>query len=155
MCIRDRLGPVFVKMAQTLSTRPDIIGDEAADALKPLQDQMTAFPSNDAYEQIRRCLDRDGPVCPGDPTWTGSSDAEPIYAELSAMPVAAASIGQVYKGKLHTGERVAVKVQRPGVLRRIALDLHISRMALIWLEESGLNGSEGLANIVDLSLIHI
>ena len=143
------LGPVFVKMAQTLSTRPDIIGAEAADALKPLQDQMTAFPSNDAYEQIRRCLDRDGPVCPGDPTWTGSSDAEPIYAELSAMPVAAASIGQVYKGKLHTGERVAVKVQRPGVLRRIALDLHISRMALIWLEESGLNGSEGLANIVD------
>ena len=143
------LGPVFVKMAQTLSTRPDIIGAEAADALKPLQDQMTAFPSNDAYEQIRRCLDRDGPVCPGDPTWTGSSDAEPIYAELSAVPVAAASIGQVYKGKLHTGERVAVKVQRPGVLRRIALDLHISRMALIWLEESGLNGSEGLANIVD------
>ena len=63
--------------------------------------------------------------------------------------MAAASIGQVYKGKLHTGERVAVKVQRPGVLRRIALDLHISRMALIWLEESGLNGSEGLANIVD------
>uniref|UniRef100_A0A7S0KYW5 ABC1 atypical kinase-like domain-containing protein n=1 Tax=Micromonas pusilla TaxID=38833 RepID=A0A7S0KYW5_MICPS len=143
------LGPVFVKMAQTLSTRPDIIGAEAADALKPLQDQMTAFPSNDAYEQIRRTLGWDGPVCPGDPTWTGSSDAEPIYAELSATPVAAASIGQVYKGKLHTGERVAVKVQRPGVLRRIALDLHISRMALIWLEESGLNGSEGLANIVD------
>ena len=143
------LGPVFVKMAQTLSTRPDIIGAEAADALKPLQDQMTAFPSNDAYEQIRRTLDWDGPVCPGDPTWTGASDAKPIYAELSATPVAAASIGQVYKGKLHTGERVAVKVQRPGVLRRIALDLHISRMALIWLEESGLNGSEGLANIVD------
>ena len=148
------LGPVFVKMAQTLSTRPDIIGSEAADALKPLQDQMTAFPSDDAYEQIRRTLKAldpqyDGPVCPGDPTWRGSKDAKPIYAELTAVPVAAASIGQVYKGKLHTGERVAVKVQRPGVLRRIALDLHISRMALIWLEESGLNGSEGLANIVD------
>ena len=63
--------------------------------------------------------------------------------------MAAASIGQVYKGTLWDDSEVAVKVQRPGVLFQIALDLHIARMALIWLEESGINGSTDLANIVD------
>ena len=56
------LGPVFVKMAQTLSTRPDIIGDEAADALKPLQDEMDPFPSGDAYAQMRKELKYEGPI---------------------------------------------------------------------------------------------
>ena len=143
------LGPVFVKMAQTLSTRPDIIGDEAADALKPLQDQMSPFSSAGAYEQIREELKHDGPIHPGDTTWKGSKRAKPLYAELSDEPVAAASIGQVYKGRTTDGRRVAVKVQRPGVLRQIAMDLHIARMTLIWIEESGLNGATDLANIVD------
>ena len=143
------LGPVFVKMAQTLSTRPDIIGDEAADALKPLQDQMAAFSSVGAYEQIRDELRHEGPVHPGDTTWRGSASAPPLYAELSDEPVAAASIGQVYKGVTVDGQEVAVKVQRPGVLRQIAMDLHIARITLIWIEESGLNGATDLANIVD------
>ena len=143
------LGPVFVKMAQTLSTRPDIIGDEAADALKPLQDQMAAFSSVGAYEQIRSELKHQGPVHPGDKTWKGDANAKPLYSELSAEPVAAASIGQVYKGKTTKGKDVAVKVQRPGVLQQIAMDLHIARMTLIWIEDSGLNGATDLANIVD------
>ena len=143
------LGPVFVKMAQTLSTRPDIIGDEAADALKPLQDQMAPFSSVGAYEQIRDELRHEGPVHPGDTTWRGSRSAPPLYAELSDEPVAAASIGQVYKGRTVDGRAVAVKVQRPGVLRQIAMDLHIARITLIWIEESGLNGATDLANIVD------
>jgi hypothetical protein len=143
------LGPVFVKMAQTLSTRPDIIGDEAADALKPLQDQMAPFSSVGAYEQIRDELRHNGPVHPGDTTWRGSRSAPPLYAELSDEPVAAASIGQVYKGRTVDGRAVAVKVQRPGVLRQIAMDLHIARITLIWIEESGLNGATDLANIVD------
>ena len=143
------LGPVFVKMAQTLSTRPDIIGDEAADALKPLQDQMAPFSSVGAYEQIRDELRHEGPVHPGDETWRGGASAPPLYAELSAEPVAAASIGQVYKGVTVDGREVAVKVQRPGVLRQIAMDLHIARITLIWIEESGLNGATDLANIVD------
>ena len=142
-------GPVFVKMAQTLSTRPDIIGDEAADALKPLQDQMAPFSSVGAYEQIREELRHEGPVHPGDETWRGGASAPPLYAELSAEPVAAASIGQVYKGVTVDGREVAVKVQRPGVLRQIAMDLHIARITLIWIEESGLNGATDLANIVD------
>jgi hypothetical protein len=85
--------------------------------------------------------------------WKGD-DVRPLYKTLSAEPVAAASIGQVYKGELWAAEdgksiEVAVKVQRPGVLRQIALDLHIARMALEWLEESGLNGATDLPNIVD------
>ena len=143
------LGPVFVKIAQTLSTRPDVIGQEAADALTVLQDQMTPFPSDDAYRNIREEFKYDGPICPGDPTWKGD-DVRPMYKSLSPKPVAAASIGQVYKGELWDDEgEVAVKVQRPGVLRQIALDLHISRLGLEWLEESGLNGAEDLPNIVD------
>ena len=150
---------------QTLSTRPDIIGDEAADALKPLQDQMKAFSSDDAYRNIRKEFNWDGPIAPGDKTWAGNPAARTLYKTLSAEPVAAASIGQVYKGTLWDEDAdgwekratdtdgaaidVAVKVQRPGVLRQIALDLHIARLALIWVEESGFNGSTGLANIVD------
>ena len=149
------LGPVFVKMAQTLSTRPDIIGDEAADALKPLQDEMDPFSSEQAYGQIREELGFDGPIHPGDESWRkqnpGNTSGPPraLYKTLSPTPVAAASIGQVYKGTLWDDREVAVKVQRPGVLRQIALDLHIARIALIWLEESGINGSTDLANIVD------
>jgi hypothetical protein len=144
--------------SQTLSTRPDIIGDEAADSLKPLQDQMAPFSSVGAYDTIRNELKHAGPVCPGDTSWKGPTDSvssndsknnRPLYKELSKEPVAAASIGQVYKGLTWDGRQVAVKVQRPGVLRQIALDLHIARMTLIWIEESGLNGATDLANIVD------
>ena len=106
------------EMAQTLSTRPDIIGDEAADALKPLQDQMAPFSSVGAYEQIREELRHEGPVHPGDETWRGGASAPPLYAELSAEPVAAASIGQVYKGVTVDGREVAVKVQRPACCGR-------------------------------------
>jgi len=142
------LGPVFVKMAQTLSTRPDVIGTEAATSLTVLQDQMSPFSSEDAYNNIRDELNYQGPIAPGDKTWTGA-DVRPLYKTLSELPVAAASIGQVYKGQLWDGSDVAVKVQRPGVLRQIALDLHIARMGLQWLEESGLNGATDLPNIVD------
>ncbi|OUS45697.1 ABC1 family-domain-containing protein, partial [Ostreococcus tauri] len=128
-----RLGPVFIKMAQTLSTRPDIIGEEAADNLMVLQD--------------KRELGWSGAVREKDASKPGP--AYSLYKELSDEPVAAASIGQVYKGVMHDGTQVAVKVQRPGVLRRIALDLHIIRLGFGWIEESGLNGSEDLDKIVD------
>ena len=110
---------------------------------------MAPFSSVGAYEQIREELRHEGPVHPGDETWRGAASAPPLYAELSPEPVAAASIGQVYKGVTVDGREVAVKVQRPGVLRQIAMDLHIARITLIWIEESGLNGATDLANIVD------
>ena len=142
-----RLGPVFIKMAQTLSTRPDIIGEEAADNLMVLQDKVGPFSSSEADEIIKRELGWKGAVREKDAAKKGP--AYSLYKELSDEPIAAASIGQVYAGVLHNGSKVAVKVQRPGMARRIALDLHIIRLGLVWIEESGLNGSEDLDKIVD------
>jgi len=142
-----RLGPVFIKMAQTLSTRPDIIGEEAADALMVLQDQVGPFPTDVAHDIIRRELGWTGAVVERDAEKPGPKYS--LYKELSPEPIAAASIGQVYEGLMHDGTKVAVKVQRPGMVRRIALDLHIIRLGFGWVEESGLNGSEDLPQIVD------
>jgi len=142
-----KLGPVFIKMAQTLSTRPDIIGEEAAENLEVLQDKVGAFSSNEAREIIRRELAWRGAVTESEASAKGPVHS--LYKELSDEPIAAASIGQVYEGRLHDGTKVAVKVQRPGMVRRIALDLHIIRLGFNWVEESGLNGSEDLDKIVD------
>ena len=142
-----KLGPVFIKMAQTLSTRPDIIGEEAAENLEVLQDQVGPFSSDEAREIIRRELGWRGAVTEGEASAPGPVHS--LYKELSDEPIAAASIGQVYEGRLHDGTKVAVKVQRPGMVRRIALDLHIIRLGFNWVEESGLNGSEDLDKIVD------
>ncbi|KAK3232798.1 hypothetical protein CYMTET_56871, partial [Cymbomonas tetramitiformis] len=127
----SQLGPVFVKLAQTLSTRPDIVGDEAAGALSVLQDQW------------------EGPVVSGDPTWGGEPSAPVLFATLSEQPVAAASIGQVYRGQLACGMEVAVKVQRPNILKQVSLDMYVTREVLEWFEQTGFNGSEDLPLIVD------
>lgn len=142
-----RLGPVFIKLAQTLSTRPDIIGEEAADSLMVLQDQVGPFSSAVADEIIKSELGWTGAVRERDAPAPGPRYS--LYKKLSDEPIAAASIGQVYEGVLHDGSKVAVKVQRPGMVRRIARDLHIIRLGFGWIEESGVNGSEDLPQIVD------
>ncbi|HEY9877681.1 MAG TPA: AarF/ABC1/UbiB kinase family protein [Leptolyngbyaceae cyanobacterium] len=107
-----RLGPAYIKVGQALSTRPDLVSPTFLDELTKLQDQLPPFPSDLAYHFIEVEL--------------GAPPAE-IFAELSAEPIAAASLGQVYRGRLKTGEEVAVKVQRPGLAQRITLDLYILR----------------------------
>ena len=106
------LGPAYIKIGQALSTRPDLVPPIYLEELTRLQDQLPPFPNNIAYHFIQMELD---------------APAEEIFAELSPDPVAAASLGQVYKGRLKTGESVAVKVQRPGLAKRISLDLFILR----------------------------
>lgn len=106
------LGPAYIKIGQALSTRPDLVPPIYLDELTKLQDQLPPFPNDIAYHFIEAEL--------------GAPAAE-IFAELSPDPVAAASLGQVYQGRLKTGEAVAVKVQRPGLARRITLDLFILR----------------------------
>ena len=106
------LGPAYIKIGQALSTRPDLVPPIYLEELTRLQDQLPPFPNNIAYHFIEMELD---------------APAEEIFAELSPDPVAAASLGQVYKGRLKTGESVAVKVQRPGLAKRISLDLFILR----------------------------
>ena len=107
-----RLGPAYIKIGQALSTRPDLVPPLFLEELTRLQDQLPPFPNDLALHFIEVEL---------------GAPANEIYAELSTDPVAAASLGQVYKGRLKTGEAVAVKVQRPGLAGRITLDLFILR----------------------------
>jgi predicted unusual protein kinase regulating ubiquinone biosynthesis (AarF/ABC1/UbiB family) len=106
------LGPAYIKIGQALSTRPDLVPPLFLEELTRLQDQLPPFPNATAFRFIEEEL--------------GAPPSE-IYAEISTDPVAAASLGQVYKGQLKTGEAVAIKVQRPGLAKRITLDLFILR----------------------------
>ncbi len=106
------LGPAYIKIGQALSTRPDLVPPAYLEELTRLQDQLPPFPNEIAYQFIEEEL---------------GAPPQEVYAELSPQPIAAASLGQVYRGKLQTGEEVAVKVQRPDLRDRIAIDLYILR----------------------------
>ncbi|ERN40778.1 putative unusual protein kinase [Rubidibacter lacunae KORDI 51-2] len=114
------LGPTYIKIGQALSTRPDLISTLYLEELAQLQDQLPPFANEIAFGFIEEEL---------------GARPETVYDELSPEPVAAASLGQVYKGKLATGEVVAVKVQRPDLARRITLDVYILRGLAIWLQQ--------------------
>ncbi|MGJ3250092.1 MAG: ABC1 kinase family protein [Elainellaceae cyanobacterium] len=111
--ILTNLGPAYIKIGQALSTRPDLVPPIYLDELSQLQDQLPPFPNKIAFRFIQEELGK---------------APENVYAEISANPIAAASLGQVYKGKLKTGEAVAIKVQRPGLAKRIGLDIYILRL---------------------------
>lgn len=111
----EKLGPTFIKLGQALSIRTDIVPEAYALELRALQDAVPPFDSVEAYDVLRKEL--------------GVDDLSTIFTELSPEPVASASIGQVYKGRLRSnGREVAVKIQRPGILAEIALDLHVLRV---------------------------
>ncbi|MGB3613188.1 MAG: AarF/ABC1/UbiB kinase family protein [Elainellaceae cyanobacterium] len=110
--ILTNLGPAYIKVGQALSTRPDLVSPVYLEELSQLQDKLPPFPNKLAFQFIEEEL--------GD-------RPENIYAELTDSPIAAASLGQVYRGRLKSGEEVAVKVQRPGLYQRIALDIYILR----------------------------
>ena len=113
-----RLGPTFIKVGQALSTRPDLIRKDFLDELIKLQDQLPPFPTPIAFALIKAELDR---------------SVDEIFSQISSLPVAAASLGQVYQARLYTGEEVAVKVQRPNLLPVITLDLYLMRWAAGWM----------------------
>jgi len=116
--ILTRLGPTFIKVGQALSTRPDLVRQDFLVELEKLQDRLPPFPNAIAFHIIEAELGR----AVGD-----------IYSEISSNPVAAASLGQVYSARLHSGEAVAVKVQRPNLLPTIMLDLYLMRWAAGWI----------------------
>lgn len=102
------LGPAYIKFGQILSTRPDIVGFELANQLRYLQDKLPAFETNRARQIVEDELDQ--PV-------------ETLFSEFSE-PVAAASIAQVHRARVAaTGEDVAVKVLRPGIVRAFQRDI--------------------------------
>lgn len=130
-----RLGPTFIKVGQALSTRPDLIRKDYLEELVKLQDQLPPFPNAIAFNIIETELER--PI-------------DEMYREISPHPVAAASLGQVYRAKLYSGEEVAVKVQRPNLLPTLTLDLFLIRWMAGWLSPwLPLNLGHDLTLIVD------
>jgi predicted unusual protein kinase regulating ubiquinone biosynthesis (AarF/ABC1/UbiB family) len=128
------LGPAYIKIGQALSTRPDLVPPLYLEELTKLQDQLPPFSNEIAYQFIEEEL--------------GSPPSE-LYAELSEQPIAAASLGQVYKGKLKTGEVVAVKVQRPGLAESITLDIYILRSLATLVQKSFKGIRSDLPGILD------
>jgi ubiquinone biosynthesis protein len=109
----EHLGPVAIKLGQLLSTRADIFGVQFAEDLSRLKDQLAPFPIETARREIELTL--------GQPVESLFSDFGP--------PVAAASLAQAHPAWLKDGRKVAVKVLRPGIARRVAEDADVLRLA--------------------------
>ncbi|WP_371260810.1 ABC1 kinase family protein [Myxosarcina sp. GI1] len=105
-----QLGPTFIKVGQLFSTRADLFPIEYVEELSKLQDRVPAF----AYEQVTEIVEAD----------LGKPIVK-LFLNFDPTPLAAASLGQVHKAKLHGGEEVVVKVQRPGLKQLFTVDLAI------------------------------
>jgi ubiquinone biosynthesis protein len=113
------LGPTFVKLGQILSTRPDLVSPEITTELQQLQDNIPPF----AFAAAKQLIE----------TELGKS-LEDAFASFDEIPIGTASIGQVYTARLHLGEDVVIKVQRPGVGDLIESDISLMLMAARQLE---------------------
>ncbi|HUK89778.1 MAG TPA: AarF/UbiB family protein, partial [Blastocatellia bacterium] len=113
--LRDRLlvlGPTFIKIGQTLATRADILPVEYIQMLGTLQDEVPPFPWDTAQEIIESEL---------------KIHLGAVFESVDETPLAAASLGQVHRAKLITGEAVVIKVQRPNLHRQISFDILVLR----------------------------
>jgi ubiquinone biosynthesis protein len=108
--VLQELGPSFIKLGQIVSTRPDIIPADVIVELKKLQDDVPAVPTDEVKQVIEETL--------------GTPIAE-LFASFTDEPLACASIGQVHRARLPSGEEVVVKVQRPRIRETIERDLDL------------------------------
>jgi ubiquinone biosynthesis protein len=115
----ERLGPIFVKFGQVLSTRRDVLPLDVANELALLQDRVPPFPGAQAVVMVERAF--------------GASIGA-LFATFDIEPVASASIAQVHFATLNDGREVAVKVLRPGVLASIESDLYLLHTLARWVE---------------------
>lgn len=122
----EELGPTFIKLGQILSTRSDVIPQQFIREFEKLQDNVPGFSYSELKSQMERELG--GPV-------------ELFYSEIDPVTLAAASIAQVHRARLITGENVVVKVRRPGIVELVESDIN-ALMGLAHLAERHMPGSE-------------
>ncbi len=121
----ERLGPIFIKFGQMLSTRRDLLPPDVADELARLQDRVPPFPGEVAVKLVEKALGK--PIAA-------------VFRQFDIEPVASASVAQVHFGVLHNGKEVAVKVLRPGMLAVIDDDLALMRSLAGWVERLWADG---------------
>ncbi len=124
------LGPTAIKFGQVLSTRPDMLRPDLCEALSFLQDKVTPLP-----------FDRMKPII--ETNFEGAISSK--FDTFNEVPVAAASLSQVYKARLQTGQDVAVKVQRPGIREVIQSDLNLLEGLAAWMTD----------NVADVSFVNL
>ncbi|KAL0311133.1 UNVERIFIED_CONTAM: protein ACTIVITY OF BC1 COMPLEX kinase, chloroplastic [Sesamum angustifolium] len=122
--VRDcllQLGPTLIKLGQLLSTRSDLFSKEFVEELAKLQDRVPAFPPSKAKKLIEKEL---------------GAPIHVLFKEFEDVPIAAASLGQVHRAVLHSGEKVVVKVQRPGLKKLFDIDLRNFKMIAEYFQKS-------------------
>jgi len=115
------LGPIFVKLGQMLSTRRDLLDDDLAESLAKLQDKVEPFSSDIAIQTVEQQL--------------GKPIAE-FFKSFESEPMASASVAQVHSAILINGDKVVVKIIRPGITRKIHADLKLLKALAEWFENS-------------------
>ncbi len=139
----EGLGPTYVKMGQIVSSQVNVLPDDWAVELDKLQNEVPTFP----YAMVRQTIIAELGAPP-----------EELYAEFSETPLAAASLAQVHKARLHDGTEVAVKVQRPNLDQQVKADLGVTQTLgramenrSQWAREVGLRGmlDEFSANLIE------
>jgi ubiquinone biosynthesis protein len=128
------LGPTFIKLGQMLSTRPDMLPPPYIEALETLQDKVEPLP----YELVLKQLINE------------IGHPELVFEEFDPQPLAAASIGQVHRARLKSGEEVIIKIQRPGIEKKVESDLEIlKRLARISEKRSNEARRIGIAAMIE------
>lgn len=114
-----RLGPTFVKLGQVLSLRPDVLPAHYVHELEKMQDKVPAI----AFSEIRKVIQQEL-----------GGELSKLFVQIDTKPVASASLAQVYKARLKTGETVAVKVLRPGIEKLVKEDTEILLFLAQWVD---------------------
>jgi ubiquinone biosynthesis protein len=131
----EELGPTFIKMAQILSTRPDLVSPAYAEEFSRLTDRVHPLP----FEPMRDVLDAE----------LGFAHKQ-VFPVFDPEPLASASIGQVYRAELSDGTKVVVKIQKPGVAESAAMDLEILKNAVARISRrTGIGERYDLRGILD------
>ncbi len=138
----EDLGPTFIKLAQALGNRPDILPEGLIEELQKLQSDVAPID----YDEVKEIIENEL-----------GGELENHFDEFYKKPIGSASIGQVHRARLANGTNVVVKVQRPGVRKKVATDLDILKILVKWgkqqLENQGVFGAKDIIDAFEKSLM--